>query len=138
MLDDNRQLWLCCVNNVKIAFKDEAKDDESDSYSEEKKGPPTFSPARPSLPSLNDHNQSSTNSTKTPSESSSRSIFHKKGSGSNAVWVCSKGMHELVGMMCWSDAHSDGTHSIKMQALFEKVGVVADAFYAAAAACALA
>ena len=112
VLDDNRQLWLCCVNDVYLTS---SSSEDSDSAVEEKKSSPSLSPYRPSLPSLD------ADPTSRPiSHSKGRSIFSKKGSGSNAVWICNKGMHELLGLSCWSDTHADGTHSIRMQALFEK------------------
>ncbi|GMH66148.1 hypothetical protein TrST_g11447 [Triparma strigata] len=106
VLDDNRQLWLCCVNNVSVMPTSSSDSDEL----EEKK---MTSPSRPSLPSLDAD-------VRPVSVSKGRSIFVKKGSGSNAVWVCNKGVHELVGLNCWSDTHDDGTHTIRMQALLEK------------------
>jgi len=111
VLDDNRQLWLCCVNDVRMEI--DSLESSINSVAEEKKTQSLVSPVRPSLPSLDPE------STQQPSYVSA-SIFHKKGSGSNAVYTCTKGEHELPGLTCWSSTHTDGTHSIKMQALIER------------------
>ncbi|GMH51794.1 hypothetical protein TL16_g01087 [Triparma laevis f. inornata] len=109
VLDDNRQLWLCCVDNVSVMPT------SSTSSSDELEEKKLTSPSRPSLPSLD---ASETN--RPTSKTNGRSIFVKRGSGSNAVWVCNKGIHELIGLSCWSNTHDDGTHSIRMQTLLEK------------------
>lgn len=86
-----------------------------DSVAEEKKTQSLVSPVRPSLPSLDKPEASQQQPVY-----DSGSIFQKKGSGSNAVYTCSKGEYELPGLACWSSTHLDGTHSIKMQALIER------------------